>query len=109
MGKAFFHEADTDKSGMLSWEEFSEHLQDDKVKAYFQALELDVSQARGLFKLLDIDGNNQVGLNEFLDGCMRLKGQAKSIDVNMLLYENRRLMRKIGEILDKAEIQRTGD
>merc|ERR1719195_1632640 len=54
--KTFFQEADLDKSGVLSWEEFSAHLQDDNVKAYFQALELDVSQARVLFRLLDVDG-----------------------------------------------------
>merc|ERR1740121_618629 len=42
----FFHEADVDNSGSMSWEEFEAHLMNDKVKAYFQALELDVSQAR---------------------------------------------------------------
>mmetsp|Transcript_58990 Transcript_58990/g.140856 ORF Transcript_58990/g.140856 Transcript_58990/m.140856 type:complete len:873 (-) Transcript_58990:148-2766(-) len=86
--KAFFIEADKDHSGMLSWDEFEAHLQADEVKAYFQALELDVSQAHIVFKLLDEDGSDQVGLEEFFDGCMRLKGSARSIDVNLLLYEN---------------------
>merc|ERR1712014_153386 len=83
--KTFFHEADVDNSGTLSWEEFSAHLENRKVKAYFQALDLDVSQAHLLFELLDADGSDQVTIDEFLDGCMRLKGQAKSIDLNMLL------------------------
>jgi hypothetical protein len=88
--KSFFYEADKDSSGNLSWEEFEAHLQDERVKAYFASLELDVSQARALFMLLDVDETDEVGIDEFVGGCMRLKGDAKSIDVNMLLYENRR-------------------
>jgi len=92
--KTFFYEADKDRSGMLSLEEFEEHLKQDRVKAYFQALELDISQARALFMLLDVDGSNEVELEEFIGGCMRMKGDAKSIDVNMLLYENEKMIVK---------------
>merc|ERR1719188_947840 len=56
--KGFFREADLDQSGTLSWEEFRRHLEDPKVKAYFQALELDVSQAHVLFDLLDTDASD---------------------------------------------------
>ena len=62
----FFAEADTDKSGMLSWEEFGLHLQNDKVKAYFQSLELGVTQAHLPFRLPDVDGSNEVSFMEFL-------------------------------------------
>merc|ERR1712176_1600753 len=81
----------------LSWEEFRTHLQNDKVKAYFQALELDVSQAHSLFRLLDVDGSHEVGLEEFLEGCLRLKGGARSIDVNMIMYENKLMIAKFNE------------
>merc|ERR1712032_1508758 len=99
----FFEEADKDHSGMLSWEEFKTYLQNSKVKAYFQALELDVSQAHKLFTLLDADNSDQVGLHEFLEGCMRLKGQAKSIDVNMLLYESERVFQLMCDFMDNSE------
>merc|ERR1719183_3460105 len=36
-----FLDADTDESGTLSWEEFEGHLQDDRVKAFFQSLKID--------------------------------------------------------------------
>mmetsp|Transcript_49605 Transcript_49605/g.106204 ORF Transcript_49605/g.106204 Transcript_49605/m.106204 type:complete len:711 (+) Transcript_49605:57-2189(+) len=98
--RTFFMEADSDKSGMLSWDEFKTHLQDHQVKAYFQALELDVTQARVLFKLLDTDDSNQVGLDEFLEGCLRLKGQARSMDVNMLLYQNDKVFVKLMEFME---------
>merc|ERR1712032_409041 len=43
--KGFFRRADQDGSETLSWEEFYEYLDDDKVKAYFQTLELDITKA----------------------------------------------------------------
>eukprot|EP00927_Polykrikos_kofoidii_P001271 TRINITY_DN10459_c0_g1_i7.p1 TRINITY_DN10459_c0_g1~~TRINITY_DN10459_c0_g1_i7.p1 ORF type:complete len:495 (+),score=62.49 TRINITY_DN10459_c0_g1_i7:970-2454(+) len=101
--RTFFSEADTDSSGLLSWEEFEKYLSDPNVKAYFQALELDVSQAHVLFKLLDTDNSNQVGLEEFFDGCLRLKGQARSIDVNMLMYECDKVFNRLLVFCDTFE------
>merc|ERR1711870_57477 len=39
---AFFKEADIDNSGTLSWDEFRTHMQQPTVKAYFQALQIDI-------------------------------------------------------------------
>merc|ERR1712217_999046 len=58
--RKFFKEADKDNSGLLSWEEFEMHLKDDRVKAYFSSLDLDVSQARLLFELLDVDSGGRL-------------------------------------------------
>jgi len=99
--RTFFKEADKDKSGMLSIEEFRETLTHPDVQAYFNALDLDVTQAELLFTLLDQDRNDGViSLDEFLAGCMRLRGQAKSIDVNILLHANRRLFNRITELME---------
>eukprot|EP00746_Dinoflagellata_sp_MGD_P018472 gnl/MRDRNA2_/MRDRNA2_142840_c0_seq1.p1 gnl/MRDRNA2_/MRDRNA2_142840_c0~~gnl/MRDRNA2_/MRDRNA2_142840_c0_seq1.p1 ORF type:complete len:683 (-),score=135.04 gnl/MRDRNA2_/MRDRNA2_142840_c0_seq1:11-1945(-) len=89
-----FKEADTDKSGTLTWEKLEAHLEDDRVKAFFRSLELDISEARGLFMLLDLNDNGVVNADEFVTGCLRLKGSAKSIDVATLLYENKRMCQK---------------
>eukprot|EP00746_Dinoflagellata_sp_MGD_P154865 gnl/MRDRNA2_/MRDRNA2_85082_c0_seq1.p1 gnl/MRDRNA2_/MRDRNA2_85082_c0~~gnl/MRDRNA2_/MRDRNA2_85082_c0_seq1.p1 ORF type:complete len:657 (-),score=123.71 gnl/MRDRNA2_/MRDRNA2_85082_c0_seq1:18-1988(-) len=89
-----FKEADQDGSGELSWPELEKHLHDPRVQAYFKALELDASEARGLFNLLDTDDTGTVSSDEFVMGCMRLKGQAKSIDVATLMYENKRMASK---------------
>ncbi|CAK0873888.1 unnamed protein product, partial [Prorocentrum cordatum] len=85
--KEFFRQADADNSGQLSWEEFRTHLDDDRVKAYFQTLDLDIRQAHILFKLLDCNDNGEVGIEEFLDGCLRLRGHAKSLDLNLVIYQ----------------------
>ena len=59
---------------------------------------------------MDTDGTNEVGIEEFVTGCMRLKGEAKSIDVNMLLYKTDlankhfvRLATKVDEIYHLAK------
>mmetsp|Transcript_91399 Transcript_91399/g.293580 ORF Transcript_91399/g.293580 Transcript_91399/m.293580 type:complete len:620 (+) Transcript_91399:97-1956(+) len=101
--KIFFREADLDKSGTLSWEEFRSHLDDGRVKAYFQALDLDVSQARILFDLLDVDGSDNVTVDEFLDGCLKLKGQARSIDMNLVVFMCNKLFAMLQEHVQKSD------
>jgi hypothetical protein len=95
--RSVFIEADKDNDGSLSWQEFEEYLKDDRVAAYLGSLGLDSSIARTLFVLLDVDDTNSVGIDEFVGGCLRLKGQARSIDVNMLLYNSEKMICKMTE------------
>jgi hypothetical protein len=45
-----------------------------------------------LFDLLDIDCSGSLSVDEFLLGCMRLKGHAKSVDIASIMVENKRMM-----------------
>merc|ERR1712084_14789 len=54
------------------------------VAAYFSALDLDVKQVRKLFDLIDLDKSGSIDRSEFIFGCLRLKGSAKSLDVAIL-------------------------
>jgi len=98
-----FLDADMDDSGTLSWEEFEAHLQDDRVNAFFQSLQIDTSQARALFVLLDIEESDEVPIQKFVEGCMRMRGDAKSIDVNMLLYKSEKMIGKITNFCELCE------
>merc|ERR1711972_454958 len=62
--KTFFREADLSGSGRLSWEDLSLYLESDKAKAYFNGMDLDVSQANVLFTLLDTDSSNSICIDE---------------------------------------------
>lgn len=92
--KEIFREADTDNTGDITLQEFEDHLKNKEVLAHLKSIGLDFDEALGLFKLLDTDGSFAVGIDEFVSGCMRLKGGAKSIDLATLMYENKRLMEK---------------
>lgn len=89
----FFDLADVNGSGTLSWSELARFLEEDeKHKAHFQAaLDLDLRQAHTLFQLLDEDEDGEVGIREFLEGCIRLKGQARSIDLHLAVFQLQRL------------------
>jgi len=96
-----FHEADTDGSGTVSWDEFTSHIEDDRVKAYFKVLDLHLDQAEQLFVLLDPHKTGEVSIDDFVKGCIRLKGGAKSIDIQTLVHQNKAILEDIQEMKNR--------
>eukprot|EP00928_Gymnodinium_smaydae_P070628 TRINITY_DN54429_c0_g1_i1.p1 TRINITY_DN54429_c0_g1~~TRINITY_DN54429_c0_g1_i1.p1 ORF type:complete len:657 (+),score=115.70 TRINITY_DN54429_c0_g1_i1:149-2119(+) len=87
--RELFEELDTSKDGIISLAEFEDHLQDKRMQALLQTVEIDTSDAWTLFKLLDTDGGGSVDLEEFVDGVQKLRGSAKSIQMAQLMYYHR--------------------
>eukprot|EP00929_Paragymnodinium_shiwhaense_P006902 TRINITY_DN110858_c0_g1_i1.p1 TRINITY_DN110858_c0_g1~~TRINITY_DN110858_c0_g1_i1.p1 ORF type:complete len:802 (+),score=202.96 TRINITY_DN110858_c0_g1_i1:99-2408(+) len=83
--RVLFEAADKDGSGTVTLKELEEQMLHEKMKAYLSSLDIDALQATSLFTLLDKDNSGELGMEEFVQGCARLKGAARSIDVNMLL------------------------
>merc|ERR1739848_520151 len=54
---------------------------------YLDALELSTGHIAELFVLLDRDDSGAVDIEEFIDGCNKLKGDAKSFDVHRISLE----------------------
>jgi len=80
-----FMEADIDTSGMLTKRELDKFLNQDRVLAYMSTYGLDVSDMSAMFRLLDQDNTGEIDIQEWLIGCLRLKGQAKCLDVMRLV------------------------
>jgi voltage-gated sodium channel len=98
-----FLEMDEDCSGAVSLREVAEFFKDERVWSYFQALGIEAHDAERLFSLLDEDGSGDISVDEFLSGCLRLKGSARSIDVYALLHDQRRLASRFCAIEEAQE------
>lgn len=103
-----FMELDQNNSGALSYEEFEEHIEDDKIMAYLQTLELDATQIRSLFMLLDVDRTGEVDLEEFVTGCVRLKGGAKNLDMAFLKFQLDYVVHSIKAMQRDADVRLSG-
>merc|ERR1712039_1071974 len=98
-----FEELDVDDDASIAFEELLTHMQDPEIGAYFSKLGIDVDQVRKIFSLLDSDKSGTIDKNEFVFGCLRLKGQAKSLDIAVLKQDIKWLrqgMMALGETLD---------
>eukprot|EP00746_Dinoflagellata_sp_MGD_P045448 gnl/MRDRNA2_/MRDRNA2_211336_c0_seq1.p1 gnl/MRDRNA2_/MRDRNA2_211336_c0~~gnl/MRDRNA2_/MRDRNA2_211336_c0_seq1.p1 ORF type:complete len:487 (+),score=72.37 gnl/MRDRNA2_/MRDRNA2_211336_c0_seq1:187-1461(+) len=100
-----FKEIDIDASGQIDFHEFESLLKDQRIRAYFRTIGLHIQEAHGLFRLLDLDDSNTVSISEFIMGCVRLKGEAKGVDLATLMYENKRMMMKWSKFMYFVEDQ----
>jgi len=92
-----FREADEDESGGLSWTEFSALVNAPMMRAYFTTLELNIEDAKEIFDYLDVQGDGEVTMQDFVRGCVCLRGEAKSVDVAVLRSQWQRTSRELSE------------
>lgn len=102
-----FWQMDDDGSGTLTAEEMQQLVKDPSMAAYFTALGFEPHDCVRLFTLLDTDSSGTVDIEEFLDGCLRLKGFARSIDVHFIMVLIHRMQKQLqanepSERTDKA-------
>jgi len=97
-----FNELDPGGDGTLTFESMHEALLDvnNGLVSSFHALDLEVTDVRTLFLLLDRDRRGFINVEEFLLGCFRLKGEAKTLDVMKLQYQSEWMMHNIANMLD---------
>jgi len=98
-----FTEADADGDGKLSLDDFHAYLEDTRVAAYLRHMGLNISQVWGFFRLLDIDGSGYLDHEEFVLGCLRLRGSAKSVDIATLMYEQKRTASMMKKSIRKVD------
>jgi len=93
----FFEAADTSKDGFLTLAEFQTILEEDGVKTWMSIMEVDVHDTEHLFNILD-SGDGLVSPEEFVQGILRLKGQARSQDVLRIMHCCERLMQDMARL-----------
>eukprot|EP00927_Polykrikos_kofoidii_P011610 TRINITY_DN14958_c0_g1_i1.p1 TRINITY_DN14958_c0_g1~~TRINITY_DN14958_c0_g1_i1.p1 ORF type:complete len:755 (-),score=136.06 TRINITY_DN14958_c0_g1_i1:61-2325(-) len=86
-----FRTIDADNSGVITWSEFAAKIGDPAMVTYFKALDIDAGEAYGLFTLLDVSDSGEINVEEFVFGCLRLRGNAQAIDLATLIYLHKRM------------------
>jgi len=103
--RTIFKDGDADCSGAMSLTEFQAHLNNPWVRAYFSGLEIDPSDAVSIFTLIAREGHDEVKIDEFIAGMMKLKGHAKSVDVLTLMYDQARQTAQLNKFMNYVEEQ----
>jgi len=82
-----FREMDVDEDGGITVDELRRQMQVPEIGAYFSQLGVDSDQVGKLFLLLDRDQSGTLDPDEFMLGCLKLRGAAKNLDVAVLNQE----------------------
>jgi hypothetical protein len=85
--KKVFRELDVDEDGGITVDELRRRMQDPEIGAYFSQLGVDADHVGKLFLLLDRDLSGTLDPEEFMFGCLKLRGAAKNLDVAVLRQE----------------------
>jgi voltage-gated sodium channel len=87
----------------MTWQMFSNFLDKPAMLEYFKNIDVDVSEARGLFMLLDMNDSGTLDTEEFLNGCIRLRGIAKSLDLALLTRQVKHMFGSLSEQMGTME------
>jgi hypothetical protein len=82
--RKIFRELDGDFDGSITVDEMQKKMMDPEIGAYFTQLGVDPDQVGKLFYLLDRDKSGTLDQEEFMFGCLKFQGDAKSLDVAVL-------------------------
>merc|ERR1712039_876973 len=96
-----FNELDADGSNTISLDEWLHFSGKQEAMAVMNLIGLDASRTKDIWKLLDLDGTNELDLQEFCVGCMQLCGAAKMVDVETLMRNNKKLMKRCTDRIDE--------
>lgn len=96
----FFVATDVNGDGTISSDEIQFLLHDPVMSAYFDMIGFRPGDARLLAELLDHDNSGDISLDEFITGCERMRGEAKGIDVHVLMMECYQLHEKLDRLHD---------
>jgi len=92
--KDVFHQMDSDGSGAITLQEFMSEIDNPKIIRYLEALELSIQDAELFFRMLAEVAGGEVDVDTFVDGCIRVKGLAKGVDLQTLAFETKQMDRR---------------
>lgn len=102
---SLFSQLGAEKTGVITYAMFEEGMNTPAICEYFETLGLDVWDAWSFFKLLDMDRGGAVEIGEFFKGCLRLRGQARGVDVGRIMHDQNWLIKNTGHFQAYMEVK----
>eukprot|EP00927_Polykrikos_kofoidii_P004781 TRINITY_DN11890_c0_g1_i2.p1 TRINITY_DN11890_c0_g1~~TRINITY_DN11890_c0_g1_i2.p1 ORF type:complete len:697 (-),score=115.86 TRINITY_DN11890_c0_g1_i2:17-2107(-) len=100
--KSLFKQMDIHGTGEVSAAEMKFHFENSaECLGYLEACEITISEIDVLIRLIDRDDSGTIDIDEFCEGCLKLKGDAKSYDIHCMIYENIRFLSKWSAFTEK--------
>eukprot|EP00929_Paragymnodinium_shiwhaense_P114686 TRINITY_DN8315_c0_g1_i1.p1 TRINITY_DN8315_c0_g1~~TRINITY_DN8315_c0_g1_i1.p1 ORF type:complete len:693 (+),score=120.15 TRINITY_DN8315_c0_g1_i1:218-2296(+) len=93
-----FQVVDGDQSSEITWMELDEAMGTGEMSEFLTSIDLHESDALTLFKLLDEDQSGKISVEEFVKGCLKLKGMARAVDVCTIIVQMKELLDEVGAI-----------
>mmetsp|Transcript_77663 Transcript_77663/g.154071 ORF Transcript_77663/g.154071 Transcript_77663/m.154071 type:complete len:604 (+) Transcript_77663:80-1891(+) len=84
---AVFSDMDKNRDDVVSKAEFLGKLNDPRLLEFAKSLDIDPMDLEQFFDIVSEWGKIDVDLDTFVDGCMRLRGAARSMDIYELLMK----------------------
>jgi len=88
----FFDDIGEDET--VSFQQFCKKIDTPEMQDYFRAINVDPSEAKGLYRLLDRDNSGAIDAEEMVSGCLRLRGAAKALEVSLLMHETLKMNKR---------------
>jgi len=95
-----FHKCrNEDHWGYINQEDLEQRLDDPDMANEWKNINVSADEAKYVFALLDVEESGEVQFEEFLSACLRLKGNAKSLDMLIQLQESRQTKKVLEDTL----------
>jgi len=90
--QVMFEGMDENEDGLISLEEFKNHMHDPKMAAFASSLDIQIRDASHFFLMISEGGAKNVDPETFVEGCIRLKGLALAVDLQALSMRQMQFM-----------------
>jgi hypothetical protein len=91
---------DTNGDDKISAEDFSSALQRTDVKEFLSAMHVEIPHVGAFFDMLDQNSDGEVDILEFVTGMQKLRGEAKSVDIHMMMHQNMKTLQMVTGLVD---------
>merc|ERR1740129_1496985 len=91
------------QSGELTLAQFEYHLSDERLQAVFASMSILVDDGWTMFKLLDVRKTGVINIDDFVEGCLRIRGPAKKLDLMRISSEQRVIVGMLQDMMAKSK------